>query len=402
MTNTSAEAVKGNIMIVDDDPIVSGMLSAYLSKFGFNVVSVDSGEECLGTVQDILPDVVIMDIEMQGIDGYETCRILGNQASTQDIPVIFLSGLDNLEDRLKAYDVGAFDFIGKPFNPEVMRHKISVARRLKIHGDRHIDAKQVADNTAMTAILSLGEFGVALKFTRDSLRCRSLKSLATLAINALKSNDLEVHVQIRSQNYETITMTPTGPASPLEVSVIEMSSHQGRIFQFSKRLIVNYDAVSILVLNLPIDDAELTGRIRDFVAIICETSEAAVENILLRLDANAKAEELRQLAAITQNAIANLHDRYRLQQSDARFELDQMIQAMEEMYVSLGLLESQEATVSHLIHSAKAKVMQSLEKGTVNESEFQDILARLTQAADYKVAMDDEVEPVDDGDIELW
>ena len=134
----------------------------------------------------------------------------------------------------------------------------------------------------------------------------------------------------------------------MEVSVFELSLKQGRIFQFSRRLIINYESVSILVLNLQLDDDEKAGRIRDYAAIICETSEAAVENILLRLDANARTEELRQLAEATQSAIENLHTRYRLQQADTRFELDQMIHAMEDMYVSLGLLESQEKTVNYL------------------------------------------------------
>lgn len=407
MTSNDKQAIKGHILIVDDDPIVSGMLAASLGKHGYAVTCADCGESCLQQISSSasLPDVVIMDIEMPGINGYETCRILTSQPETQELPVIFLSSLESLEDRLTAYDSGAFDFIGKPFNPEVMRRKIDIAMRVKANRERQVGEKKTADNTAMTAIFSLGELGIALKFTRDSLRCRSLKSLATLAINALKTNDLEVHVQIRTEHHGTLTMTAMGPANPLEVSVIEMSSRQGRIFQFSKRLIVNYDSVSILILNLPTDDAELTGRIRDYVAIICETCEAAVENILLRLDAKARAEELRHLVEITQTAVSNLQARYLMQQSDARFELDQMISSMEDMYVSLGLLESQEATVSHLIHSAKHKIMERLEHGMVGEAEFAEILSKLTQAADYSVALDDEFEAVDtdaEDDIELW
>ncbi len=376
------------------------MLTVLLEKYGYAVNSVESGEDCLAQIADLKPDALIMDIQMPGIDGYQTCQQLRELSETQDVPIIFLSGLETLEDRLKAYDVGGDDYISKPFNPEEIRRKVDISMRIKQRRDQNIVAKQVADTTAMTAIFSLGEFGAALKFTRDSLHCRSLQSLAKLAINALQSIGVESHVQIRTRDFGTLTVTPTGPAAPLEASVFELSLKQGRIFQFSRRLIINYDAVSILVLNLQNDDSEKVGRIRDYAAIICETGEAAVENILLRLDANARADELRRLAEATQVAIENLRTRYRLQQSDTRFELDQMIHAMEDMYVSLGLLESQERSVSQLIHAAKANVMARLEQGMVGEGEFNDILERLAEAANYTVLMDEEsLEP---DSIDLW
>lgn len=400
MTNVASTELKGRILIVDDDEIVSGMLTVLLEKYAYAVNSVECGEDCLAQISDINPDALILDIHMPGIDGYEVCRKLRERPETQDLPIIFLSGLETLDDRLKAYDVGGDDFIPKPFNSEEIRRKVDIAMRIKRRRDQNIVEKQVADTTAMTAIFSLGEFGAALKFTRDSLRCRSLHSLAKLAINALQTIGVESHVQIRTRDFGTLTVTPDGPASPLEVSVFELSLEQGRIFQFSRRLIINYDSVSILVLNLQADDDEKSGRIRDYAAIICETGEAAVENILLRLDANARAEELRQLAQATQTAIENLHNRYRLQQADTRFELDQMIEAMEDMYVSLGLLGSQEKAVSHLIHSAKNNVMNRLEQGMVGESEFTEILERLAQAANYSVPVEEESE--DDDSIDLW
>lgn len=399
MNNIANDENKGRLLIVDDDRIISDLLSLSLGKCGYLMDAVESGEECLAKITDINPDVIIMDIDMPGIDGIQTCQKLKEQPGMHDLPIIFLSSSDNLKDRLRAYEAGAHDFIGKPFNPEEIRCKVDVAMRMKASREKNVGAKKEADNTAMTAIFSLGELGAALKFTRDSLSCKSLKSLANLAIHALKTNGIDIHVQLRSQSHGDMTVTVDGLASPLEISVIEMSRAQGRIFQFSKRLIVNYESVSILVLNLPIENEDLTGRIRDYVAIICETCEAALENILLRLDANARAEELQRLVEATQIAIMNLQNRYRLQQADTRFELDQMIHAMEDMYITLGLLESQEKSVSQLIHAAKNKIMDCFEKGTVNESEFNEILARLEHEASYSVLIE---EDQFSDSIDLW
>lgn len=397
MINETTTELKGRILIVDDDPIVTGMLTLLLEKYGYAANSVESGEDCLSNIAEINPDAVILDIEMPGIDGYQTCQRLRDAAETHDLPVIFLSALESLDDRLKAYDVGGDDFIAKPYNPEEMRRKVDIAMRIKRRREQYLAS---ANSTAMTALFSLGEFGAGLKFTRDSLSCRSLQSLARLAINALQSNGLDSHVQIRTESFGILTLTPEGQATPLEISVFELSRQQGRLFQFSRRLIINYDSVSILVLNLPLNDPESVGRIRDYAAIICETAEAAVENIVLRLEANDRAEELRQLVEATKGAIDTLHVRYRLQQEDTRFELEEMLHAMEDMYVSLGLLESQEATISQLINSAKDKVMMRLEAGMVGESEFNDIVQRLSQAANYTVPMEEEP-PASDA-IDLW
>ena len=105
----------GRILIVDDDPVVAGMLGISLVAAGHRVAEAYSGEEALAQLERLagadggqLPDVVILDIELGGgIDGYEACRRLRAPDATRDLPVIFLSGHDALDDRLRAYDAGA-------------------------------------------------------------------------------------------------------------------------------------------------------------------------------------------------------------------------------------------------------------------------------------------------------
>jgi hypothetical protein len=90
--------------------------------------------------------------------------------------------------------------------------------------------------------------------------------MAALTIDSMASFGLKCHVQLRTAT-ATLTLTPQGPASPLEESVIERSKAMGRIFSFGNRLIVNYDRVSLLVTNMPVADEPLCGRIRDQAAI---------------------------------------------------------------------------------------------------------------------------------------
>ena len=107
---------KGNILIVDDTPDNLRLLSAMLTAQGYEVRKALSGKMALTACQMLLPDVVLLDINMPQMNGYEVCRQLKNDDKTCDVPVIFISALDDVLDKVKAFDVGGVDYITKPFN----------------------------------------------------------------------------------------------------------------------------------------------------------------------------------------------------------------------------------------------------------------------------------------------
>jgi DNA-binding response OmpR family regulator len=392
----------GRILIVDDDPFVAGVLGVSLSGAGHEIIEANSGEEALATLADPskgpLPDIVILDIEMgMGMDGYETCRQLRAGQATHDLPVIFLSGHDELEDRLRAYDAGGSDFMAKPFvTEEVLRKAALAIRHKRRHEKASVDGRSSFD-TAMTALNTLGESGVTLKFSRGALGCHSLTALAKQIIESMHSFGIDCHVQLRVPT-ETLTLTPQGPASPLELSVIEKMSTMGRIFSFKNRSIINYDAVSLLVMNMPLEDEDLCGRIRDHGAMIAEAAELAAGNINLRNEAVMHAEELRHLANATRQAVDGLRGSYRDMQMATRHELETMTHTIEHMYAHLGLTDNQEFTISDTVRSAVNSVLTLLESSGKLDQNFAVIVEGLTKAGEYTVAQEEEAPPA----IELW
>jgi DNA-binding response OmpR family regulator len=375
---------RGRILIVDDDPIVAGMLGISLNKFGFETIASNSGEDCLERFEKIQPDTLFLDIEMPGIDGYETCRQLRARPDTKGLVIIFLSARDTLDSRLAAFDAGGDDFVAKPFIAEEVCRKANVAVKYKAEQKKLAVEKDVSDRGIQLVLSGLEEANNMLKFTRSALCCHTLQGLARLAVESLKNCSLTSHVQIRSQ-FGTLTMTPEGIASPLEASVIELSRKQGRIFQFKRRMIVNYDSFSILVTDMPIDDPDAVGRIRDYVAMICESGEHALDNIVLRLEANVRADELRQLVEATRAALSKFHSVHRALQSDTRCGLDQMVNALEGMVTSLGLLDSQESTISRIIRSAVTDVLDLLDQGATADEDFRVVLSNLAIASETRI-----------------
>ncbi len=107
---------KRNILVVDDTPDNLRLLSAMLTAQGFEVRKALNGKMALTACQMVLPDVILLDINMPGMDGYQVCQQLKADDKTCEIPVIFISALDDVVDKVKAFDVGGVDYIAKPFH----------------------------------------------------------------------------------------------------------------------------------------------------------------------------------------------------------------------------------------------------------------------------------------------
>jgi len=111
------------ILSVDAEPINQSIIEELFSS-NFEIFLVSSGEECLQQIKNIKPDVILMDVSMQGIDGYVTCRELKKIDQIRDIPVIFVSAHGTLEDKIKGHEAGGHDYITKPFNHSELEVKI--------------------------------------------------------------------------------------------------------------------------------------------------------------------------------------------------------------------------------------------------------------------------------------
>lgn len=107
---------KATVIIVDDNPKNLQLLGTVLKEQGFNVGVARNGPEALKSVPQVLPDLILLDIMMPGIDGYEVCRRLKESSLTAHIPVIFLTARTESEDIVKGFELGAVDYIVKPFN----------------------------------------------------------------------------------------------------------------------------------------------------------------------------------------------------------------------------------------------------------------------------------------------
>jgi CheY-like chemotaxis protein len=123
MANDKGSGYKHKVLIVDDESLNIEFLQTLLSE-EINVIFATSGEDALSIVAANRPDMILLDIMMPGMDGYEVCKRLKGNPDTKDIPVIFVTAKDGPEEEARGLELGAIDYIIKPFNPEIVKSKV--------------------------------------------------------------------------------------------------------------------------------------------------------------------------------------------------------------------------------------------------------------------------------------
>ena len=118
-------ADRGTILIVDDNPTNLGVLFESLEGVGFKVLVAVNGGAALEGVREVLPDIILLDVLMPGISGFETCRRLKANEATRDIPVIFMTALTESVDEVRGFRLGAVDYITKPIRVETVLARIN-------------------------------------------------------------------------------------------------------------------------------------------------------------------------------------------------------------------------------------------------------------------------------------
>lgn len=173
------ETSKENILIVDD--LIENLHFLYdiLTKKGYKVRSVTNGQMALRTVYNNPPDLILLDIKMPDIDGYEVCAILKAEAKTSEIPIIFLSALNEVFDKVKAFQVGGVDYITKPFQGEeviarIQTHLTLQKQKLQLQEEleKHQQTAEIfyQSRSLLASLLNSSKDGIAaMQAVRDML-----------------------------------------------------------------------------------------------------------------------------------------------------------------------------------------------------------------------------------------
>ncbi len=193
------------ILIVDDVPENIGLLLEYLSDKGYKILVAENGESAIEQVAFAKPDLILLDIMMPGISGFETCKYLKRQEETKHIPVIFMTALSDSKNIVKGFSIGAVDYITKPIRPEEVLARVKTHLALRKLQKELRDANKYLEKRVTDRTAELGRMNSAL---REEVRLREKaskeleKSLAEVEKlkNRLQDENVYLREEIRSES----------------------------------------------------------------------------------------------------------------------------------------------------------------------------------------------------------
>ena len=122
----SLESYNNTVLIIDDEAVNIQVLSDFLEEQGIDIMVAKNGVDGISRAKKGQPDLILLDMRMPGMDGYEACHQLKSDEATSEIPIIFMTGLTELDDKLKAFAIGGVDYVTKPFQQSELLARISV------------------------------------------------------------------------------------------------------------------------------------------------------------------------------------------------------------------------------------------------------------------------------------
>jgi len=270
------------ILVVDDNPVNLGVVVDHLEVHEFHVTVAQGGEEALKRAEFVRPDLILLDVMMPGIDGFETCRRLKANPATQAIPVIFMTALADIDDKVAAFAAGGVDYVSKPFQIE------ELLARVKTHLTLRAVQQRLADQNVALQEEIEARRGAEAALQTSEVRYRRLFETANDGIVLL---DFETG-QVTDANPAIVTLLGHDPAQLLGRKLWELEpfknvpSCRSTLFELKDHDSVQCDHWVLTTGGGASIDVEMVSNL--YQADSCKIVQCNIRNITDRKEAEAR------------------------------------------------------------------------------------------------------------------
>lgn len=338
------------ILVIDDEQLTQAFIQKVLEK-EHQVHIAANGEQGIAMASELNPDIIILDVNMPGMNGYEACKKLKQDTTTENIPVLFHSAHADTKEQMQGYAAGGDDFLIKPCNHETLRAKVNVMLRYR---DQQLTCNQnyqEAQKIAHIAMVGSSEIGMVMQFVEQSYLINDYDELAKAMFTLTDKLHLVCAVMFFSHDGPRSYFSD-GSASPLEIELLEKMRTQNRIYDFGHRTFVNYPNTTLLVRNMPIDDPDRYGRIKDLLP----TTMGTLSNKIFAMKASHAIQTQSEALAVSfeqiKTSLLSLSSSLNTNQAESIKILRTMLEDMQEFLPKLGLEEDQEVYILNYIEKS--------------------------------------------------
>jgi len=411
------------LLAIDDDRLSQKIIRRSLDTDEVDVDIANDGESGIAAALAEPPDAILLDVEMPGLNGYEVCERLRAEPPTREVPIIFLSSHSSLRERMLGYEAGGDDYLVKPFERDNLLARIRVLIRFRNQRKELAAQYEVAQKVAHVALSSTSELAQVVQFVEKSYAYRSTAELASGVFDVTEQLGLSCCMAVREEGGDGEAEVPAsqvggeqwfssdGVISPLERELIEMSDRQQRFVDFNDNTLISYEHISLLVRNMPLDDRERYGRLKDLLPVLLSASEAKLNAISVeRMLLDQGRQMLTAFARIRTDFYHLAKDLIGSQEQATKL-LREMVGNLNYDLLRMGLEEDQEEYLVARIDGAVDEAVTGIDANAAIYTAFtavQDNLKRMVRQQEAVVeactppAPVEQTAPEDDDDIELF
>ncbi|PHS19166.1 MAG: response regulator [Kangiella sp.] len=357
------------LLVIDDDHLLHNIISKIPTIDEFNIRYADNGAKGIEMVDQLMPDIILLDVEMPILNGYETCLRLRENEKTKQIPILFLSAHSSLKDRMKGYEAGGDDYLAKPFDNDLLLARINILLKYQEQSRVLQELYQTAQSTATTALTGLGELGTAMQFLEKSISYANIDELVSGLFQTMSLFHLDSYLMLTSNN-QVSWYSQIGAVSPIEKDLIDMSDNQIRFLDFGEKTLVNYPVISLLVKNMPIDDIDKYGRVKDILPVLVAAANVKIgafdiqQSLIIQNGEMLETfKNIRRYLFHMGTAIVNGRD-------ESKTMTNELIQSLHADLLSMGLEQDQEDYLIDQIDSVSQNILEKMNSG----AEIRDVL----------------------------
>ncbi len=366
------------ILVVEDDPASQSLMRKALQTHDLTVVG--SGEAAL-ELDGYAPELAILDIQLPGMNGYETCRQLRQLDHMQRTPIIFLSSLADLEDRLEAYGAGGNDYISKPFDLKELWAKIEQ------HG-RTVERQQEAEKNLsqshgllMQVQTAASKIQSICRFIQASLFCHDTESLFRQFFKTAREIELDCILQMRT-SAGSETRSINGQVSALEEEILEMSHTMDRIHPFGKdRAVYRWGKATLMVRKV--------GDMIDTIALLMDALEAGLKKIAAESQLIEQVEQVQERNILARGRVTD--------------QFERMVDELQNTILSLGLVAAldleEEERLAEMVEGFRTSIDQELMTLAENNQLIMSLINELQTPPPELLSLMDDVEEEDTADM---
>ncbi len=343
-------------MSVDDNSSNQLLLSKAL-KTDYSVILAESGSTALKLLEEHDFGLILLDVNMPGMDGYKVCETIRKGDTKPNIPIIFISALNTLEDRLRGYQAGGNDYICKPVVLDELKIKIGLSLS---QADKYYQLSQQLDfasQTAMTAMTNSGELGVLVSYMEETYRSQTAEELIKALTDSIAQYGLSSCIQIRLNQQVLNHSSNSASVSELENQLLCKGRDAKRIVILGKRALYNSHYLSILIRNMPVEDEDKNGRLKDHLAALITASESRIKHIEESIEQkSSRVSVLTETFALTEMEISNLQKTFGAFQDEVKRVMADLHMNIEESLLTLALTEEQEEHFLSLVDNSQKEL----------------------------------------------